>query len=718
MNASTHSTCPKCHAAVPEDAPDGLCPKCALESAVAAASTRTTSFGITPPPTVEEIAPHFPEFEIIGLLGAGGMGAVYQARQPQLDRFVALKILSHDLASDPAFVERFNREARLLARLSHPNIVGIHDFGTAGPYCYLLMEYIDGVNLRQAMQAGTFTPAESLAMVEEICAALKYAHEEGILHRDIKPENILIDSKGRVKIADFGIAKLVGEAGRQDLTLTMQGSILGSPHYMAPEQFESPGDVDQRADIYSLGVVFYEMLTGELPIGRFAAPSTKATMDARIDEIVFRTLEKERAARFQTAEEVRTSVAGIAQNPPSMKRETAQVAQADTSAAKFSLSSAILTGISLVLAAFVVWFGETMLNPLMSLRESDPAGYQEQLRSGLPIFILAVSSLIALVSTALVGFILGCKALSTIRKSGGTRTGVGYAIFAVVPWMVNLLTASVVSLIYLPMAKSSSPDASPFLNEASWVMMILAGLVMAHGLHHWARGVASKDGEKRFPGLLRSILASVGVTILSFVLMAVVSHVQPDKRNGGELTFDKMQEQARQNAKALSSKVPNGNLTGGNVGWSNGFPEALLPVVLEPGIRGDFRLVLYDGTDQNPRYFPIGTLLGIDLPPGVALRATEIRNVRYIVEIGTTGPKGEAGDGKRGITGLLESIGVSRTIPVESDTDDWEFNLGQNAVLLENPEKITIQVATRKAPGQGNVKIDETLKLEINVSRY
>ena len=111
---------------------------------------------------------------------------------------------------DPAFVERFNREAKVLARLSHPNIVAVFDFGTAGPYCYLLMEYVDGVNLRQAMRTGGFTPAEALALVQDICAALQFAHEEGILHRDIKPENILIDSKGRVKIADFGIAKLVG----------------------------------------------------------------------------------------------------------------------------------------------------------------------------------------------------------------------------------------------------------------------------------------------------------------------------------------------------------------------------------------------------------------------------------------------------------------------------------------------------------------------------
>jgi serine/threonine protein kinase len=262
----------------------------------------------TPPPSIEEISSHFPELEILELLGTGGMGAVYKARQPQLDRTVALKILARELTQEPAFVERFNREAKILARLSHPNIVAVFDFGTAGPFCFLLMEYVDGVNLRQAMRTGGFTPSETLALVGDMCSALQFAHEEGILHRDIKPENVLIDLKGRVKIADFGIAKLLGPSAPQDVTLTLHGSILGSPHYMAPEQIKTPGDVDQRADIYSLGVVFYEMLTGELPLGRFALPSEKAAMDVRIDEIVLRTLAQERKARFQTAGEVRTEV--------------------------------------------------------------------------------------------------------------------------------------------------------------------------------------------------------------------------------------------------------------------------------------------------------------------------------------------------------------------------------------------------------------------------
>ena len=233
------------------------------------------------------------------------MGFVYQIRQPALDRIVALKILSPELSRDPAFAERFAREARVLGKLNHPNIVTVYESGESGGFFYLVMEYVDGVNLRQAMRAGRFTPQQALAVVPGICDALQAAHAQGVWYRDIKPENILLDAQGNVKIVDFGIARLVGDP-RRDFTLTRTGAALGSAAYMAPEQHEKPHDVDHRADIYSLGVVIYEMLTGELPLGRFPAPSAKSAVDARIDEIVFRTLEKEREMRQQSATEVKT----------------------------------------------------------------------------------------------------------------------------------------------------------------------------------------------------------------------------------------------------------------------------------------------------------------------------------------------------------------------------------------------------------------------------
>jgi tRNA A-37 threonylcarbamoyl transferase component Bud32 len=312
MSTESIKSCPKCHAPIPPEAPQGLCPKCLLAGA-AIATEAGHSAQASPPPSVETVAAAFPQLEILEFIGQGGMGVVFKARQPRLDRFVALKLLPQKSGADPAFNERFNREARMLARLSHPNIVAVHDFGQAGAFFYLLMEFVDGVNLRQAMRAGRFTPAQALALVPKICDALQYAHEEGVLHRDIKPENLLLDTRGRLKIADFGIAKLMGDA--KDITLTASGATIGTPHYMAPEQLERPQDVDQRADVYSLGVVFYEMLTGELPIGRFAPPSEKAPMDPRVDEVVLRALEKERERRFQSAGDVRTHVERITANP-------------------------------------------------------------------------------------------------------------------------------------------------------------------------------------------------------------------------------------------------------------------------------------------------------------------------------------------------------------------------------------------------------------------
>ena len=177
------------------------------------------------------------------------------------------------------------------------------------------MEFVDGLTLRQLLDAGKLAPQEALAIVPQICEALQYAHDKGVVHRDIKPENILMDRSGQVKIADFGLAKLVGREAK-DFTLTGAGQVMGTPHYMAPEQIEHPQEVDHRADIYSLGVVFYQMLTGELPIGRFAPPSKKVQIDVRLDEVVLRALEKEPELRYQQASEIKTDVETIAQPKP------------------------------------------------------------------------------------------------------------------------------------------------------------------------------------------------------------------------------------------------------------------------------------------------------------------------------------------------------------------------------------------------------------------
>lgn len=316
-NMPTSSRCPKCGAELSANSVQGLCPRCLL-----ALNFTTETQGVSQaghaqpePQSLQEVARLFPQLEIVSLIGRGGMGAVYKARQPALDRFVALKLLTVPPADTHGFAERFTREARALARLNHGNIVTVYEFGEREGYFFLLMEFVDGVNLRELLQQKTITPAQALAIIPKVCDALQFAHEQGVVHRDIKPENILLDKRGQVKIADFGIAKIINPNSPGTTNLTNAQDRIGTPHYMAPEQVESSKSVDHRADIYSLGVVFYELLTGELPLGRFSPPSQKVQIDVRLDEVVLRALEKEPARRFQHAVEVKTQVDTIVATP-------------------------------------------------------------------------------------------------------------------------------------------------------------------------------------------------------------------------------------------------------------------------------------------------------------------------------------------------------------------------------------------------------------------
>ncbi len=306
MEDSSTTHCPRCGASLAEGGVDGLCARClgalnfVADTVIAGEVTATL-----PVPKPEEIAVHFPQLEIIEILGRGGMGVVYKARQKALGRLVALKLLAPERVADAKFAERFAREAKALATLNHPSIVTVHDFGEAGGFYYLLMEFVDGVNLRQAMKAGRFTPEQALAIVPPVCEALQCAHDHGIVHRDIKPENLLIDRAGVVKIADFGIAKILG-ADASGVGFS-ESQPAGTPQYMAPEQ-KAQRATDHRADIYSLGVVLYEMLTGELPSDKLQPPSKRVQVDIRVDEIVLRALEKSPELRYQTAAEFRTQV--------------------------------------------------------------------------------------------------------------------------------------------------------------------------------------------------------------------------------------------------------------------------------------------------------------------------------------------------------------------------------------------------------------------------
>ncbi len=262
------------------------------------------------PPSVDQLSELFPSLKIIELIGVGGMGAVYKAHQVGLDRVVALKILPEEFGHDVKFALRFTREARTLAKLNHPNIVSVYEFGNVGQTYYFLMEYVDGSTLRDVVRTNLLTPEHALSIIPHLCDALQYAHNKGVVHRDIKPENILMTIDGSVKVADFGLSLLLGNDSSSE-AITGTNQVMGTPRYMAPEQFEGTHDVDHRADIYSLGVVFYEMLTGELPIGRFAVPSQKVEIDVRLDEVVLRALEKEPQRRYQTASQIKSDVQSI-----------------------------------------------------------------------------------------------------------------------------------------------------------------------------------------------------------------------------------------------------------------------------------------------------------------------------------------------------------------------------------------------------------------------
>ncbi|MFK7819932.1 MAG: serine/threonine-protein kinase [Planctomycetaceae bacterium] len=258
-------------------------------------------------PDIAELNALFPDLEVIEILGSGGMGCVFKARQSKLDRFVAVKILPSDFAGDRSVAERFAREARAMARLNHPNIVSVHDFGSVGDLHYLIIEYMDGMNLREWLDASGMDSQMALGVFTQICGALAYAHEEGVIHRDIKPENILFNKQGHIALADFGLARLAMDSNCE-ISLTQTRQAMGTLNYMAPEQYEDPKTVDHRADIFAMGVLLYELLTGKVPRGSFPPPSSLCDVDATIDQVINTALQVNPDDRFQSVDEMAAAV--------------------------------------------------------------------------------------------------------------------------------------------------------------------------------------------------------------------------------------------------------------------------------------------------------------------------------------------------------------------------------------------------------------------------
>ncbi len=249
----------------------------------------------------------FGEFVPEEKIGQGGICEVYRARQPSLDRRVAIKVLRHHFLANTDLRRRFVREAKILARLSHPNIIHVIDAGTEGDWAYYVMEYVEGIDYKQILRDKETTLNEKLGIIIQTLQGLEYAHNNGVIHRDLKPANIMVDHEGHARLTDFGIAHLfarpIGDsrsgAGEQE---TQTGDMMGTPAYMAPEQRTSAKNVDVRSDIFSMGVILYETITGKKPLGRVRQPSElNHNAPKSLDEIILTCLEQDPADRHQSA---------------------------------------------------------------------------------------------------------------------------------------------------------------------------------------------------------------------------------------------------------------------------------------------------------------------------------------------------------------------------------------------------------------------------------
>lgn len=254
------------------------------------------------PPPASELESCLPGYRDFAFIDRGGMGAVYSAIQTSLERKVAIKILPPDLGEDPLFVDIFHSEARLLARLQHPNIVAIYDFGRNDlGHLYIVMEYVEGTSLLEILQKhGPLDTMRAMEITAQVCAGLQFAHDRKVIHRDIKPTNILIDDRDSVRVADFGLAQGLQQGAP---TVSPGGRLLriGTPVYSAPEQMKAGAVVDARADIYSLGVTLYEMLTGRLPSIPLQPPSKISGTPSMLDRLVLQAMDPDPARRPASA---------------------------------------------------------------------------------------------------------------------------------------------------------------------------------------------------------------------------------------------------------------------------------------------------------------------------------------------------------------------------------------------------------------------------------
>jgi serine/threonine protein kinase len=278
------------------------------------------------PPSPGELAPLFPGYLIHGLIASGGMGSVYLATQTALDRKVAIKILPQELVSDESFRTSFATEAKAMGRLNHPNLVAVHDSGEAGELLFTVMEYLPRGSMYDAVHGQQVDPAAAAEIVTGICAGLAHAHDRGILHRDIKPSNILFNEENQPKLADFGLARAVGRQHEVGET------IYGTPHYTAPEVTRPPYRPQTGADVFSLGVILYELLTGKLPHADPRPASAISGCDPRFDAIIARATNPSPALRYASARELAADLETILKASSSRKPAQLRTSPAPSSA--------------------------------------------------------------------------------------------------------------------------------------------------------------------------------------------------------------------------------------------------------------------------------------------------------------------------------------------------------------------------------------------------
>lgn len=270
-------------------------------------------------PTLEALADLLPAYEFDSFIAQGGMGAVYLARQKALDRDVAIKILPRELGDDPEFRKSFETEAKAMARLNHPNLIGVYDFGDLDGMLYIVMEYVNGKSLYHSAYNLAVDPPQAAGIVKGICDGLAHAHENGVIHRDIKPANILLTHKAEPKIGDFGLAR------RADAD--HPGLIMGTPGYTAPEIYDDPEHASQKTDIYAVGVILYELLTGHRPEDdeELPPPSTVVGCDKKLDKIWARATARNPRERYDSAEQMAIDLQGWAvPDPPTQALRTMQ----------------------------------------------------------------------------------------------------------------------------------------------------------------------------------------------------------------------------------------------------------------------------------------------------------------------------------------------------------------------------------------------------------